>query len=56
MVTVKVFCTNERIHSIEISGHAESDSHGNDLVCAGASSISIGALNALISCFKMTVN
>lgn len=52
MVTVKVFCTKDKIDSIEISGHARYDVHGNDLVCAGASSISIGALNALDQLFE----
>lgn len=32
---------------IRISGHANSGPHGHDLVCAGVSSVAIGALNAL---------
>lgn len=52
MVTVKVVCTNDHISSVEIEGHAGFDDSGKDLVCAGASSISIGALNALDQLFK----
>lgn len=52
MVTVKVNCHNGRISKIHISGHAEYDEYGNDLVCAGASTISIGAMNALDELFK----
>ena len=47
MVLVKVFSTNGRITKIEIRGHADSDSYGYDLVCAGISSVSVGILNAL---------
>ena len=35
-----------KVH-IHISGHANSGPHGHDLVCAGVSSITTGALNAL---------
>ena len=52
MVTVKVVCAKDLISSIEIEGHAGFEDSGKDLVCAGASSISIGALNALDQLFK----
>ncbi|TSB46203.1 ribosomal-processing cysteine protease Prp [Alkalicoccobacillus porphyridii] len=35
-----------RIQSFSMSGHAESGPYGHDLVCAGASAVSIGAVNA----------
>lgn len=35
------------IHSFELSGHAESGPHGHDLVCAGVSAVSFGAVNAI---------
>lgn len=47
MVTVKVCTKADNITSIEVSGHAASAEAGEDLVCAGVSSISVGALNAL---------
>ena len=50
MITVLV--TKEqsgRIHSFEMSGHANFAEHGKDLVCAAASAVSFGAVNALIT-------
>lgn len=38
---------NSKIKRIRITGHANAAPHGEDLVCAGVSSISIGALNAI---------
>ncbi|MHA6259314.1 ribosomal-processing cysteine protease Prp [Sporosarcina sp. CAU 1771] len=45
-----------RIHSFEMSGHANSAEHGKDLVCAGASAVSFGAVNAIISLTGKTPN
>lgn len=36
-----------RISSFEMSGHADFAEHGKDLVCAGASAVSFGAVNAV---------
>ncbi|EGQ22611.1 protein of hypothetical function DUF464 [Sporosarcina newyorkensis 2681] len=36
-----------RISSFEMDGHAEFAEHGKDLVCAGASAVSFGAVNAI---------
>lgn len=38
-----------RITSFTMEGHAEFAEHGKDLVCAGATSVSFGALNAILS-------
>ncbi|KZR58381.1 ribosomal-processing cysteine protease Prp [Pseudobacillus badius] len=38
-----------RISSFTMEGHAEFAEHGKDLVCAGATSVSFGALNAILS-------
>ncbi|MGX6442908.1 ribosomal-processing cysteine protease Prp [Neobacillus sp. K501] len=35
------------IHSFTISGHAFFANRGNDIVCAGVSAVSIGAINAI---------
>ncbi|MFA9555932.1 ribosomal-processing cysteine protease Prp [Evansella sp. AB-rgal1] len=35
------------IHTFTMDGHAEFAEHGKDLVCAGASAVSIGAVNAI---------
>lgn len=47
MVTVCVRQSGSEIQLITIYGHAESGPKGQDLVCAGVSSIGIGMLNAL---------
>lgn len=47
MIRVKVCMDKDSIQMIEMCGHAQFAPHGEDLVCAGASSIAIGALNAL---------
>ncbi|OCA92414.1 ribosomal-processing cysteine protease Prp [Pseudobacillus wudalianchiensis] len=38
-----------RISSFTMEGHAEFAEHGKDLVCAGATAVSFGALNAILS-------
>jgi len=38
---------NGTIHSFKMTGHAYYDDPGKDIVCAGASASSIGAVNAL---------
>ena len=35
------------IQSFSMSGHAEFDGYGKDLVCAGASAVAFGAVNSL---------
>ncbi|MFK2824519.1 ribosomal-processing cysteine protease Prp [Bacillus sp. B190/17] len=38
-----------RITSFTMDGHAEFAEHGKDLVCAGVTAVSFGALNAILS-------
>ena len=47
MIEVKINIRSQRIREMKISGHALYAPHGEDLVCAGASSIGTGLLNAL---------
>ena len=48
MITVQIERNEERhINSFEMSGHADFGPHGQDLVCAGASAITFGAINAV---------
>lgn len=54
MIKIKVVKLDQIIHSIEITGHANADECGKDLVCASVSSISIGILNALDEMAKDT--
>jgi len=50
MITINVNKDKSgRILSFEMAGHADFDEHGKDLVCAGASAVSFGAVNAIIS-------
>lgn len=44
-----VFNRNQEgsIQSFSMSGHANFDEHGKDLVCAGASAVAFGAVNSL---------
>lgn len=44
---MKLQTTQKNIASLSIQGHAEYAEQGEDLVCAGVSSIAIGLLNAL---------
>ncbi len=41
--------TDGMIVSFEMSGHADYAEHGKDLVCAGASAVSFGAINAIFT-------
>ncbi|MDW0112369.1 MULTISPECIES: ribosomal-processing cysteine protease Prp [Sporosarcina] len=43
-----------RIASFEMKGHADYAEHGKDLVCAGASAVSFGAVNAIIALTGIT--
>ena len=48
MVQVKVLTTKSgNLYGLEVKGHAGYDKHGQDLVCAGVSSIITGGFNAL---------
>lgn len=47
MVKVVVYKMHEEIRSVTIDGHADFAPNGQDLVCAGVSSIAVGIMNAL---------
>ena len=47
MIKVVIKSVNDALVSIVIKGHAYSGEPGHDLVCAGVSAVTIGALNAL---------
>jgi|SRR5690625_558466 len=38
-----------RVKSFEMSGHADFDEYGKDIVCAGASAVVFGNVNAVLS-------
>ena len=48
MITVTIHSDeNRKSYGFEISGHALSDVYGRDLVCAGASAVAFGTVNAI---------
>lgn len=47
MTKVKVTYFDSKICKFRVYGHSESASKGEDLVCAGVSSVTIGALNTI---------
>lgn len=47
MISVNVTFIDQKIQQIEISGHANFDCHGKDIVCAGVSAIVYGSINAI---------
>ncbi|MUK86981.1 ribosomal-processing cysteine protease Prp [Ornithinibacillus sp. L9] len=49
MINVTVLTDNNQITEFELSGHAESGPYGYDLVCAGVSAVTFGAVNAVIA-------
>lgn len=54
MINAKIYRSNEGlITSFILSGHAEFAEHGKDLVCAGASAVTFGSVNAVLSLTKI---
>ncbi|MDQ0156106.1 ribosomal-processing cysteine protease Prp [Robertmurraya andreesenii] len=50
MIETTIYRTETgRVRSFTMSGHALFANHGNDIVCAGASAISFGAVNSIIA-------
>ena len=47
MIKVIYDIDGDRYTSLEVSGHANSDEYGKDLICASVSSIMFGFMNAL---------
>lgn len=49
MITILAEYKNNKINNIEISGHANYNVYGNDIVCAAASTLSISTINSVLS-------
>ncbi len=50
MINAAIYRTDSgRIKSFTISGHAFYDEYGKDIVCAGVSAVSFGAINAVMA-------
>lgn len=48
MIKVNIEKNNNKIVSLEVSGHSNYDEKGKDIVCAGVSAVVVGGLNSLI--------
>ncbi|MFZ3576414.1 ribosomal-processing cysteine protease Prp [Virgibacillus sp. DJP39] len=48
MIQVTVYRKDNQIHAFQIKGHADSGPYGYDLVCAGVSAVTFGAVNAVM--------
>ncbi len=46
-IVIKRDVSSQKITSIEVKGHANSDDYGKDLVCAAVSTVITGGMNAL---------
>ena len=57
MLKVQIAYKNNKVQSIFMKGHANSDEYGRDLVCARASAVIIGGLNNIkdIKNFKVRI-
>lgn len=50
MIDVKVYISDEGlVTSFRMSGHADYGEYGKDLVCAGASAVVFGSVNAILN-------
>lgn len=56
MIKVKVLKENDFYKEISITGHANYDTYGKDIVCSSVSSIVITTVNAIISLDKDAIN
>lgn len=53
MIEIKIERKDNQIIGFKMSGHAESGPYGYDLVCAGASAVSFGSVNAVTTLCKI---
>ena len=56
MIKIKVLKENDFYKEISITGHANYDTYGKDIVCSSVSSIVITTVNAIISLDKDAIN
>ncbi|TJX63135.1 ribosomal-processing cysteine protease Prp [Soehngenia saccharolytica] len=56
MIIVKLFRKNSIICGYEVKGHAEYKPYGQDIVCAGVSTLSYTALNSLIEVINIDIS
>lgn len=56
MIKVKIESKDNFIENFTISGHAEYEEYGKDIVCASVSSIAISSINLAIRIDKTSIN
>lgn len=56
MIKVNVIKSNDKLLSISISGHANYEEYGKDIVCASVSSLVISTINNIISIDNDSIN
>lgn len=56
MIKIDINRRDGEIVSFEISGHANSGPYGYDIVCAGVSAVSFGAVNAALKLSGIDLN
>ena len=56
MISVNVSFMGKDVKSLTVSGHANYDEYGKDIVCAGVSAIVVGGLNALLNEDKKAID
>lgn len=56
MIKIKVEYNNNFISSFKISGHANYDDYGKDIVCASVSSIAISSVNLALKLVENSVS
>ena len=47
MIKVKILKKENQIYAFELSGHAEYDEHGKDIICSAVSMLVINTLNSI---------
>ena len=55
MIKVDITKKDNKIEEIVMSGHANYDRYGKDIVCAAASSIAITSINAILKINEMAI-
>lgn len=57
MIIVQISRTKDgKIHDFEIKGHAGYADHGEDIVCAGVSAVTVGTVNAIEALTGIVMN
>ncbi len=56
MIKVEISNKDNKVHKINVLGHADYDDYGKDIVCAGASTIVTTTVNAILTFDKKYIS